>query len=110
MELLQGTNDSFDSDCKIVKDMCSVYRGDYSIAKEPKEFTPVMRTPTMMKLLDKNTLFHLENWTAIKIAGGKTYHFQIQSGEKYLFQRPVLRAMDVRQDKENPMKFSWFMA
>ena len=85
VERIQATPQSFDQDYCLFKDICQVYKGNFYILEEPTEFVPVLRTPTMLNLLDAETLFILENQTRVRVGANRFYKFFVRHEERRFF-------------------------
>ena len=72
---MEGTAHSFYNDCNLFIDLCHTYEGNVTIELKPKDFEPVVRTPTLWRLLDAELLQHMECETAVRIAGARCYYF-----------------------------------
>ena len=55
VEKLQFDRQSIRQDYALFKDICQVFKGNFTIIQEPRDFVPVIKTPTMMKLVDGKT-------------------------------------------------------
>ena len=72
---MEGTADSFYNDCNLFMDLCHAYEGNVTIEQKPKDFQPLVRTPTLWRLLDAELLKCMECETSVRIAGGRYYYF-----------------------------------
>ena len=105
-----GTTESFWADCSLFRDICSVFKGHFIVSEKPIDFVPAKRTRTMIRLLQGDTLFFLENKTEVRVAGVRCYKFLVEYSERNLFRSPKLQPRNLLQDQDNPLRFSFFMA